>query len=549
MGARDGMPAGTLRRAEGINSIRSGTLRSRFGLVLLYAMPGTHSLYRFRDVRFQGTGGVLYRDGVALQGGFDGERLTFARMPPTAGREDYLFVAGGGTLVKVATDGTVTKWGIDAPGIDPIATVGGAGVLNGTYMYAVTFKNSVTGARSNPNPAAFTGPATVSPATQSVNLTSVPTSNDPQVDTREIWRTFANLTTLFKLAEIANNTATTYADNAPDADLQSEELPLDNAPPRGDFADAVGPYAGRMFWTRISASGEEGRIYYSPRGRPESLAGFIEVNNGDDPVVKLVSWGGSLYGWTNGHVIQVLGFTEPFTWREVFGAPGSDRPFSIVPTPFGIAYQSYDGIRMFAGTDSKLVGFEAIGRLLTGEALEDIPPFVADIAEYTGREVWFSDESTTLILDVASGAWRYTKQRISALYFEPDTKVLVAGSNEGVFIPEVPGVLTDNGAAIAFEVETPGVRFDVSVRGLVQRLYFDVDSGGQWLTPTLLVDGATYVLPQFATSVRPDPPIELAVGKWGHVWSVRLAGSLAASVTVFGVEADVYVPLPAEALK
>lgn len=541
MGAREAMPPNTLRRAEGANSIRTGVLRSRWGSTQLYNLAA-HSLYRFRDVRFQGVGNGLYRDGVFLQGSLSGARLTFARMPPTAGQEDYLFIAGGGSLLKIAPNGVVSRWGIVAPEVDPVLATGAAGALTGVYQGAVTFKNSITGSRSNPNPATFDTPVSVTVAAQKIAWSNIPTSSDPQVDMRELWRTATGGAIFFKLTEIVDNATTTYTDNIADVDLQSEVLPLDNAPPRSDFNDALGPYGGRMFWSRIDAVGEEGRIYYSPIGRPESLAGFIEINNGDDPVQRLVFWTG-LYAWTNGGIIRILGSTEPFTWQPVFGCPGTSAPFTITPTPYGVFHQSIDGIRLFNGTRSDLVGFDAIGRLLEGEALEGIPAFSPVIAAYTGREVWFSDGATTLMLDVMTQAWRVTRQAITALYFEPDTRMLTAASSaEGVFLPEVVGTVLDNGQAITFEVETPSVMTDVSTRGMCVRLYFDVNTRGNLMTPTLLIDNDTVTLPPFSTTARPEPPIEIEVGRWGHIFGVRLTGSITDTMDIFGIEADFYQP-------
>lgn len=550
MGAREAMPAGTLRRAVGVNAIKTGTLRSRWGSTLIASLAA-HSLYRFRGSRFVGSGSVLFRDGVAIQGSLSGSRLRFVRMAPMPGDEDYLFVAGGSVpgkvpLFKVAPNGAVSQWGIDAPLTNFAAAAGAAGVLNGTYQYAVTFLNSTTGSRSNPNPAMFAlppaTPVTVTPANQVVNLTVIPISSDPQVTRRELWRTFANQGVFFKLAEIANNTATTYTDNAADTALQTLELPLDNDPPQPEFNDAVGPYAGRMWWARISSAGNEGRVYYSPVGRPEAVAAFLEINNGDDPTQRAVFWGGSLYVFTNARIVQILNFDEPFTWREVFGAPGTTQPFSVTPTPFGILYDSIDGIRMFDGTASKLVGYEAIGRLLTGEALEGVPAFDAVIGEFAGREVWLSDTVTTLVLDPADGSWRIAVGGLTALYFEPDTQFMTGSYGGIVARLEVPITLTDNGAAIAFEVETPGLITDEVARGMVQRVFIDASTSGQLVTPTLVLDGNAIVLPPFKTDGRPTQAIEYEIGRWGRVASVRLDATLTAQVEVFEIAMDVYLP-------
>lgn len=552
MGPREAMPPGTLRRARGVNAIKTGTLRSRWGTQQLYAFSA-HSLYRFRDVRFQGANTILLRDGVSIKTGLNGRRLRFQRMPTTPGREDYLFVAGGGTVFKVAPDGAVSHWGIEAPATDFTVAAGAAGVLTGTYYYAVTFLNATTGSRSNPNPAAFTGPTSVVLAAQQADLSALPVSGDPQVTTVEIWRSFADIAgELFKLDEVANGT-TTYTDNTADADLENEVLLFDNIVPSESTSDAFGPHAGRM-WTLDDVE-SRGRVFYSPIGRPEAVEGFLEINNGDDPCLRLQGWGGSLYVFTNGHILQIIGFDTPFTFREVFGAPGIasmtesgspiDTRFSVVSTPMGIIYHASDGnLRLFDATQSVLAGFEAIARLLQGEALEDVPAFEPVIAESTTREVFFSDATaTTLALNMTDASWRVAGGPNTAFYFEPDTQRLVAGEAGVVVIKEQAGLLTDAGTPINFEIETMATLTDAVHEGLVQRVYFDVNTQDQLLTPTLVLDNDEIVLPPFRTASRPAQSVEIVVGRWGRVIGVRLAGSLTAQVEVFGIEADVYVPV------
>lgn len=108
-------PAGFLRQATAIHHTNAGALRSRSGRTLLYSIPNAHSLTRFDDARFIGAGTTLYRNGLSLLTGLNGNRLSFTRMPPTTGNIDYLFLANGGTLHKVDTSGTVTLWGIEPP--------------------------------------------------------------------------------------------------------------------------------------------------------------------------------------------------------------------------------------------------------------------------------------------------------------------------------------------------------------------------------------------------------------------------------------------------
>lgn len=113
-GDTDTIPEGALKRARGLDATPTGTWRSRNGSTTLYALDA-HSLYRFGDVRFQGAGTVLYRDGLSILTGLNGNRLTFVRVPPVSGQSDYLFVAGGGLPRKVSAAGAVTQWGITKP--------------------------------------------------------------------------------------------------------------------------------------------------------------------------------------------------------------------------------------------------------------------------------------------------------------------------------------------------------------------------------------------------------------------------------------------------
>lgn len=113
---------------------------------------------------------------------------------------------------------------IGAPVVAPIsnltAAVGAAGSLTGTYGYTVTFVLD-DGAETEPWPGTAT---TVSPSSRQVNLTSIPVSSSASVSARRIYRTVASAVDpkdYYFLAEIPNNTTTTYTDNIADGSLGS----------------------------------------------------------------------------------------------------------------------------------------------------------------------------------------------------------------------------------------------------------------------------------------------------------------------------------------
>jgi len=131
-------------------------------------------------------------------------------------------------VLEAAASVTVLKdiyeLGNDAPLSNPGVATGAAGAISGQYYYKVTFVSD-TGNESNPKQGAGAGP--VGPSSQRVELTAIPTNTDDQrnVVARRIYRTDdstgiseANAIYYF-LTEIADNTTTTYSDNALDETL------------------------------------------------------------------------------------------------------------------------------------------------------------------------------------------------------------------------------------------------------------------------------------------------------------------------------------------
>lgn len=762
-GPTDTAPKGSLRRATGVHPVRTRSIRSRNGSTLLSTLAG-HSITRFDDHRYVGAGTVLYRDGYSIKTGLDGARLTFLRMPPQVGGDDYLFVAGGGDLFKVNTDGTTSPWGITAPpngftaskgtqrskvidafdaaagwtassatlvdeatikqeggnsmkmtvvasttgtatkaiavdlanyaapaqvssdedfitvwvrvdnpdnmeslgvmfdlsggafatdyfhttitatsGVIPPADsfvsqtvgladlpeirgqqeeifsyegtpvgridrvnllanlgqvsvttavgvwirlrlpkvtfqragdaaktwanvvamrvvvktnargsvivywddaqlVGGAG-LQGTYQYKVTYLNNTTGSRSNANATAVSLSGV---ERQPVSLASLPASTDPQVTHVEVWRTLGGGTRWFYVGKVTNGT-TTFTDNYADFPgldsvttnlLASTELPEDNDPPDDTYDVVVSqPFAGRAWWLVGDAA------YYSADGRPEGVQGFITPTHADDPLRGGVVWNGSLYLFSVGHIFQVIGDDEPFIPREVFGAPGTVQPLTIVGTSVGILYQANDGVRVFDGAQSTLIADAPLGPLFRGEALEGVAAFEGMVAAFGRNEYLIANGVETLAFNVQSKAWRVLGLACTALAYAPDDDEMLASFGTSVVALDVEGTDLDGSAAIPFAVEYPGRLIDEATEGIIKRLYIEADTNGQALTPSLVIDGVVTSLASFATIDRAT--VEYAALWKGRVVGVRLTGSLTAAVEVFGVRLDVYVPTTA----
>ena len=507
-----------------------------------------------------------------------------------------------------------------------IALVGGF-PLKGTYQYREVFHNTLTGARSNPNPAhdgLSSSHKLASGINSSVTSLTLDDSSDfpsaglvtidnegmwytsnaanvlgglirgtigtaiahsqyaavtfvPEIQATvdrqsiildqlqtapssnfeiELYRTIGNNNgSFFLLDAIAWNSAS-YEDTI--ADPQSNErvdkflstipLDIDNDPPAATYNDAVGPHVGRMWWARDSAAGGENKVYYSPEGRFEAVSSFIKVSNILDPTQKLVIWNGSLWCFTQQKIFQIIGDTEPFSFQAVVGAPGTIYPFSVVPTPHGIAYLASDGVRLFTGQESQLIGWEAIWPLFRGETVEGIPAFPGSddvLATATDSEYLITDGITTLAYSLEAAQWRSLGIGFLALYYDREnTRLLGAYDPRSSTVSiEDPTTTTDNEGgtgedAVAFKMETvsKGAAIDATI--LVRRVYVEADCAGEVLSPTLVTDSGEVSLADITGSG--SQAYEWSLNRTCRWAGLRIEGAVRAIVEIARVEIEVY---------
>jgi hypothetical protein len=335
--------------------------------------------------------------------------------------------------------------------------------------------------------------------------------------------------------------------------LGNNQLLYDNANPTSTIEDAWGPHQGSMFFCRDTAPGNAGYVYASPPGRPESLGQEYLISDENDPTQKLVGWDGALWLFTQQRGFQLLGSYPQIIADPVNYAMGTNAPYTVVPVQLiGIVYWAPDGIRVLNWAGSRLLGFEMISPVLRGQAEEDITtpwsPTAGPVwAALLRDEIVFSDgASLTLALGYdglwgGAPAWRRITPVLTALYYESQTGHATAGLlGGGVFFFEDPGQLTDNGTAIAFELESAGDFPDPGAQFTTQRLYLTLNSGGQTLTPTIIVDGVETALTPISSTSRQTIEMEPKIA--GRFFDgVRLSGNITARVEIFRIEADVWL--------
>lgn len=422
---------------------------------------------------------------------------------------------------------------------DSMELQGGAG-LQGRYRYYVTYTNDRTGSRSNPNPN-FVEIEDV--RREALKLSNLPQPTDPQVTHIEIWRTLGDGSFYFFVDKVPVG-VTGYVDvvadftglgSSTDSVLSNTQLTFDNIKPSDMFEFACGPHRGSMWWCGDLEEGKGGRVYYSPPGRAEGVKSYIECTSADDQTQCLVMWNGSMYCFAESGIFEILGTQEPFVPRRITGCPGTTKPFSVVRTPAGIAYEAHDGVRMFNGNISLLLYFDAVNKIMRRETVEGIAGFVPEFATYGRDEVMFGDGVVTLACNLTNGRWRELGISANALYYEDDTGEVMAAFNDDVLALEHPASVDDDGAGIAFDVKTPEVLLDPNQIVRIGMIVVDADTRGQQLTAYLSIDRVETVLGLVQTNAQSK--VELPADRSGRRASVRLEGSLHDIVEIFHIQA------------
>lgn len=316
-------------------------------------------------------------------------------------------------------------------------------------------------------------------------------------------------------------------------------LPLDNIVPEPDFDDVI-LCAGRAWWIS-KLEGQRGRIFFSPRGRPESLEDFRDIANDQEETQRLIEWNDIIWVWTQAGIYAVEPQGDPIpTPKKVAQAPGTTQPDTVVKTSKGVFYQASEGIRVFDGTDSVAVD-EGLRPIFKGEAVEGIAAFEGVYASQDEAEYIISDGTTTIAFDLTNGRWREIGGALAALSYVPELRIAVASRGSTLVEVEQEGASDDVGAAIPLAWELPSVPVANGERALVRRVLLDLDTFGQRLTPTLIIDNVEVLLPPIQTgtpTVRRREKVELAVSREIQQLGLRLTGEVTRRVEVFDVEVD-----------
>lgn len=266
--------------------------------------------------------------------------------------ENHLFL-GNGAANPYKYNGTdFTRHGVPAAtgAVSMASATTSTGVLTGSYQYVVTFVNSQA-VEGNPG----TATVTTTLASGMGILTGIPVAPTSHgVSARRIYRATATTAGagFFRVAEIADNTTTTYVDNIPDASLGAEAPDDNGEPPKYSVAAY---HQNRIFCNDAS---EPNLVWYSELAEPYTFGSlnFRRIGDASGDIVRTIEvYQNAIFvGCDNSQVLIFMPSTDPADWAElrIKSQYGSKSPF---------ANFLYNNSLAFAAMQNgKLAGFAAV---------------------------------------------------------------------------------------------------------------------------------------------------------------------------------------------
>lgn len=335
--------------------------------------------------------------------------LTAGKQTYFAAQDHWLFETNGtDTPLKIDESLVVTRWGIDAPVTPPTITTGGVGPLLGVYTYCVVFGSLATGQLSSQG--ALSAPFTAT--NNSTHLTAIPTSTDPQVTMRQVYRIGGSLGTWYLLTQINDNTTTTYDDVTADNALTPVPLTVFNDPPPAFNAIATHQQRIFGFGTPDDACALLWSNLNTPTGfNPADQRITLGENGFGDGAQNLVSTGGTLVLGKKRTMYGLWGATDQ-DWSNgaiKIGDVGLQAPNSLV-SAYGIArWKSAQGSFQFDGSALTNTSDGAFQQSNVKALIDAIP-----YAEQALACSWFFDRmycesypsvNLTLVHDMRTNTW------------------------------------------------------------------------------------------------------------------------------------------------
>ena len=309
--------------------------------------------------------------------------------------------------------------------IGVVATVSGAAIslqfndsngaalaTGGFIQFYVDDFSASGGPYFNPNENA---PATPTPgATQdTITLTNIPISTDPQVTNRNIYRLGGGLGQWRLVTTIKDDTTTTYVDTTPDTKLTGQALVISRDPPPA--FNHIEAHQQRIFGAGTNQ--DSSQLWWSNYGEPwgfNALSNFVEVGESlqGDPIKGMASMGSVMAVFKSEAYYSLYGNSD-VTWQTglfKIGDIGCQSARSIA-TAYGlVGWVSRQGVYLWDGSSAPRNisdgNFQQsnIKQVIDANATQDLGKTVGF---WYGRMygISFSTTNWTYMFDMRSQGW------------------------------------------------------------------------------------------------------------------------------------------------
>jgi len=461
----------------------------------------------------------------------------------------FFMVSGANPNRKILSTLQVQGVGIAAPLVAPIAAAGAAGNKTGTYLYVLTYKNSLSGAESNQSIPSNA----VTVTAKYINLTNFPVSPDTQVDTYVIYRTTAGGGVYQKVAEVSSST-TTYSDALTDLQLGIQASIFRDVPPIAKYLEL---YNGMLLYTGL-ASPLQNRVMPSEVLLPEAVSQFTAYDldpEDNDEITGIKKFGQAVAVYKNNALFLGSGLTpDGLTFVRTRVVEGSLGNFGIIGLKSSHAYLSQKGPHIFTGLQEEYIGrpIEALYQTFDPASLHDASGIYykpLNMLIWNVRTFGQADYDTWLIYHMITKEWstrRYASSKLSIYLDAQDRAKMWIGATNGQVLTGDVGH-GDNGAPIAFDAVTRGVclKYLGKEPDLDQlycfrhvEIYYDPNQGSSAISVSVAMDSPDNTFtalgsfsPASDTRVRFDVPQAIA---YGRLMFIRLTGATVEPLKIRG---------------
>lgn len=353
---------------------------------------------------------------------------------------------------------------------------GSRGTMSGEYTFFVTFANDY-GHESNPGP----GSESIVVQNRKIDLTSLPTSADPQVTQKHIYGIGNALDRPLRFKTVAAGVASTTIDVALDTvqDLAIEMPTRNGLPPA---ARGCVLHLGRMI--AYDSDAHPSRTWWTEVAKPYAFYGADDDEVGDwrdngdasERILYAVSRGNVLYLYKERSIWRVVGDIATNLPEEAAARVASVGPRAVAHGPGYEVMGTEEGVGIFSGDAYRDIS-GPLKPIFQGEATE-LPGGItvsgwnratasASCIAYSNGRVYFSypegaasAPTATVVYDEASQVWSLYRlgaslasTGFSALYHEGTGNGLVGGVSGSVV--EVETGATDGGGSIPVLYQSP----------------------------------------------------------------------------------------------